>query len=287
MTPIGARISGFVVIPGYACNFSCSHCSAESHKKADLSEREIRLVSDTIIDRGIKRIFFTGGEPFLYVRTMNKVLELVSSDRPLSITVTTNGAFASSSEKALETLGSLRKLDNIQLSYDRFHAEFLPEEKIAHLYEACRKLKKKFSVVLTLESPLDLRLVQLLRRVGDFPISVQKVLGFGSARRNGLEFRYPNFDRKVLSQYCPVRGLMAYVPSCGFTSCCVAHDLPPGRLKRFHPSVAAHMESEFYRIVFGFTLRGMMKELGITDMEFLPRHSARCRLCADLLSKQG
>jgi organic radical activating enzyme len=279
------RISGLVVIPGYACNFFCPHCSVYGRKKSPLSNEEIQLIAGTIQRHGIKSLFFSGGEPSLYISEINRILDLVVGSKELTVTITTNGSFASDPVKAFETLGSFQKLSSIQLSYDKFHQKYLPDHNIANLYAACRKLKKRFSVVLTIETPLDLQLIQFLRQRGDFPIAVQTVLPVGAARMNRIEYKYPVFDRKVLSRRCVVKEKLSYVAGYGFTSCCLAPELPVSRFKYFHPTIEEHMASEFFRLITGHTLKGMMRELGVVDIDFAPKHSFPCMLCAEIFSR--
>ena len=281
------RISGLVVVPGYACNFFCPHCSIYGRKKSSLSEDEVCLIARTIQRQGIKSVFFTGGEPSLYISEINRILELAGGGKGVTVAVTTNGSFATDPAKAVETLGAFVKLNSVQLSYDKFHQKFLPDANVANLYAACKKLKKRFSVVLTLESPLDMQLIGFLRRIGDFTIAVQTVLPVGAARINKIEYKYPFFDRKVLSRRCVVKGKFAYMPGSGFTSCCMAPELPKSRFKYFHPTVEEHIKSEFFKLITKGTLKGMLLELGVSDINFAPKHSFPCMLCAEMFSRCG
>ncbi|MDD5210723.1 MAG: radical SAM protein, partial [Elusimicrobiales bacterium] len=250
-----ARISGIVIVPGYACNFFCKHCIASGRKKRALSKIEIEKVTEAICRHKIKSISFTGGEPTLYVPLVNKILAGISGKAALDVTITTNGWFAAEQSKAEKILASLPRLKNVQLSYDRHHKEFLHKDCVSNLYKACKSLKKRFSVVLTVSSPLDLPLIAELRKIGRFTIGVQKAMPFGAALKNKTYYKHAAFDNMVLSQKCPVRGKVAYLPGYGFSACCVATELETKKIRYFYPTLEELIGSRFYELVNKFSFK--------------------------------
>jgi len=280
-----ARVPGLVILPGYACNFHCAHCVSSGRKKTGLTEREINRLARTISAHKVRSLHFVGGEPTLYKSTINRLIPAAEPGGKISIT--TNGHFAGDEGAAARELASFARLDGVQLSYDRFHAKFLPFANIHNLCEACKKSKIRFSVILTLQSPMDLLLVKELKKAGDFPIGLQKVLPFGAAKLNEIGYAYPAFDKRVLSKKCPNRKKIAYLCGHGFSVCCGGPDLRPGPVKYMHPTLEAHKKSRFYRMITELTFSRMMTQLGVTAEWLSPEHSSPCTLCARIFYEYG
>lgn len=188
---------------------------------------------------------------------------------------------------AQQVLGRIPSLQQVRLSYDRFHAEFLPFSYVKNLYTACKRMKLSFRAVLCMQSPLDLTLVQKLEKLGDFRIEVQPVCDVGEARKNNVAFTYPVFDRKVLRKYCPNRNQLAYMCGKGFSVCCsnlVFNNVYDGCI---HATPEKHMKSSFYKVITRFSFGQLLKRLNISEMELLPNHSTECSLCEYIFKKPG
>lgn len=282
---MAARVSRLVVFPGYACNFYCDHCITRDRGNGSLSGAEIKLLSETIARHKIRSLMFVGGEPTLYKNIVNELL--LSAGNIRKVCITTNGHFAKDPGSAEAELSAFAKLTDVQLSYDRFHAKFLPLSNVSALYAACRKLKKTFAVSLAVQTPLDMLLVKRLREVGDFKIGVQKVLPFGAAKRNNVGYTFPLFDKSILSKKCPNRKTMAYMCGYGFSVCCGAPDMRAGRLEYVHAGLEEHLASKFYRMISGLTFSGMMSRLGVSRDWLAPEHSAPCTICARIFDEYG
>jgi len=225
-----------------------------------------------------------GGETTLYTEDINEIL---SASRDLSgstIKITTNGHFARTVASAVNVLKSFVKLDCVQLSYDRFHAEFLPFKNVENLYLASKELGLRFCVINTIDSPLELVGLKKFWPIGNFKVLVNKAIPAGEAARNGIEYVYPSFDSSVLKRYCPGREKLLYVCGRGFSACCSKlifdTDLPLA-----HTSIYRHKRSRIYRLISKFTLGQLLKKSGLPADQLPPRFSAECVLCEYLFTK--
>jgi hypothetical protein len=194
------------------------------------------------------------------------------------VKITTNGSFAETVSAALKTLQSFKRLNAVQLSYDRFHAVHLPAYKIKNLFKACDKTGIDFSVIMTIRSPLEMTDLKELWKIGKFRIGIQKVLPVGEARLNSIEYFYPSFDKRVLRRYCPNRNKIKYLCGQGFSICCgnLAYN---SRLPVIQGTVSQHINSRFHRLISSANFDALLKMAGLPRKSLLPRHSSECNLC--------
>lgn len=266
------------ILVGYACNFACAHCITGREKRQKLTSAEIKLIVSQINKFAVKSLLFVGGETSLYVRDINTILSEVRHLPSTRIKITTNGSFAVTKVAAAEKLLSFRKLDSVQLSYDKFHAKFLPFRNVRNLYAACKDLGIKFSVILTIESPLDVVYAQKLWSVGTFQIGIQKVLQIGEAVTAGNAYVFPGFDKKVLKKSCPNRRSIKYIPGEGFSVCCslLAYKYPKAFTSMSLPKV---LRSRFYRLITGHSFKEIAASLNVSVEKMEPHYSHECNLC--------
>jgi hypothetical protein len=274
------------VVPGFACGFNCAHCavSGEAARGRRLTDAETELLLETVRRHSPRTLSFTGGEPTLYVDKINRIISAHPDRGSLKVRLTTNGHFAKDRGSAVRTLRSFVRLDEVQLSYDRFHAESLSLAQAGLLCRACAELSIGFSVVVAVSSPLDLAVPQDLRRFGDISISYQKVLPLGRAKANGLAYQYPAFDPEVLSKSCPNKGQVFYICGRGFSSCCSSMVFGgdfPGVL---HPTLEEHLGSQFHSLVGSLSFSELLDRFAIGPASLAPEHSSPCTLCAHIFS---
>lgn len=280
------KISQLVILTGYNCGFKCAHCGVSGDRRLHLSGKETALLHGTINRYKFRTVSFVGGEPTLYIPEINSVIAGIKDTSSTEIYITSNGSFAGTAAAAAATLSSFSKLDRVQLSYDKYHAEFLPFNNVGHVYRSCRKLGIEFSVVLTIQSPLDLALLSKLRTAGNFPIGVQKVLPFGNAKKNGIDYSHTEFDRSVLRSACPNKGKISYLCGRGFSLCDVlafSGELPKSRKDRFFPSVRELLEDKFSHDMHSRRFSRLLESAGIPINTLLPKHSSPCTLCETIL----
>lgn len=267
---------------GYKCNFKCAHCSVTEPASLNLSQEEIRLLGKVIKKYRPPSILLVGGEPVLYTEIANDILQRAGSLSGISVRMITNGFYASSKAAAIKTLSRFYKLNSLLLSYDKFHAKFLPFGNIRNLFLACKDLGIRFGVACAIESPLELLLIEKIKRAGKFKVYVQRVLPIGRAKRNDIGYPYQSFDAGVLAKSCPNAGKIMYFCGRGFSVCCSNLLFNSASKFMIHRSVSAHRNSRFYRKIVNSDFKAFADELGLTTKEFLPEHSIQCNLCEHL-----
>ncbi|WP_221931686.1 radical SAM protein [Palleronia caenipelagi] len=120
----------------YKCPASCSHCCFSSgpdvNDTIDVSTAS-RAIDEASLIKSIKMVGFTGGEPLLYPREL-RVLISQAKEYGFQTRIVTSAAWAKNKRKANQILSSLKEagLDEISLSYDDAHAEFISEESIVN-----------------------------------------------------------------------------------------------------------------------------------------------------------
>lgn len=227
----------------------------------------------------VESLLFVGGEPTLYLPDINGILSRLERLDRTEVGITTNGHFAYSSASAKAVLSSFRKLDYVQLSYDKFHLKFLPRRNVKNLYLACKNRGIRFSVLFAMESPLDLALLGKLRAAGDFPVSIQPVLPLGAARANGIRYKGLLSSRKLLNSRCPSRSSMIYLCGQGFTSCCSSLTFAAGSSRYIHRSPSAHRRSSFYKLISGLKFGEIRDKFGLGHEPLPGLQASPCQLC--------
>lgn len=266
------------VTVGYRCNFRCKHCVTLGNKIDSLGSGEIRRIIWTINHYSPRSLLFVGGETTFYTGIINRILAGVKDLGQTKVKITTNGSFSNSVDSAVETLKAFTKLNFVQLSYDTFHSVHMPVSKVANLYKACKRLGINFSVIMTIQSPLEMAGLKELLKIGKFRIGIQKVVPVGGARRNAIEYSYPSFDSQVLKRFCPNGTKIKYLCGQGFSVCCsnLAYN---SSLPVIHGTAGRHMNSRFFRLVSKMNFGALLKKAGLSQDKLLPRHSSECNLC--------
>jgi len=89
----GRRTTGALVKLGYRCNDSCRFCHSAPHRGVDLSTAAVRARVDRVVEAGVERVVFSGGEPTIrpdlvdlvaYARDAGLVVGLVTNGRMLA-----------------------------------------------------------------------------------------------------------------------------------------------------------------------------------------------------------
>ena len=106
------------------CNFRCRYCMPNTPfdwvpKENILSFEEMFLFVKVAIDRGVKKIRITGGEP-LVRKDLDKFIKMISDYAPnIDLALTTNGYFLKNYARALKDAG----LKRINMSLDSLRPE--------------------------------------------------------------------------------------------------------------------------------------------------------------------
>lgn len=278
---MGIRIKRLGVVVGYKCNFHCSHCLISEKNKQELSRPEIESLRRLLSANKFESVLFIGGEPTLYIDTINQVLEGYSPGPDTILAITTNGHFAGTETAAIETLKKIPGLNFVQVSYDNYHKRFVKLSNIKNLYLASKKLGMGFAVLVAVLSPLDLVLLQELKAAGITGeyVRVQGIHSIGAAAVNQLEYSYPSFNPAVLEKKCPKDGTIVYICSEGFTVCCSHLAFEPENADFVHATIEKHERSKFYQMICRLSFRELMAKAGVGMEELKPRHSYPCALC--------
>jgi hypothetical protein len=165
-------------------------------------------------------IHFSGGEPTLHLEEISALQKEIK--RPLKYVITTNGWFGS---RPSAVLGKIQ-LDEVFVSFDRYHAEHISEETVRGALQACRDFGIKTFLKLTLENPADIAYASRLL-IDGVGLRTNRIVRVGRNSQNSAEDlaeltalfsgtcpsleerRYSGLERVV---YHPGRGL---TPCCG------------------------------------------------------------------------
>lgn len=268
---------------GTVCNIRCRHCLVDNNLGSRrITESEIGRLVVEINRYKPRELIFTGGEPVLFTGEINRILSSIEKLERIHTTIITNGRFASTQAKAVKTLKSFKALNSVQMSYDKFHAEFVPEACIHNLLAACRERNISFSLVCAIQAPLDLIFLNKLKLAG-VPVTTQKILPIGRAKENALSYSYPAFDAKVLRKKCPNIGRLVYNCGCGYTTCCGFLASRPGNNRYVHRTIAAHLRSRFFELISSNTFGDLLHLAGLSKDGLSPAHSASCALCEHIV----
>ena len=134
---------GIYVSPTSRCNAGCRHCVAQDDQPelSDVKRSEIMDWIDQIAEIGIKSIRFVGGEPFLVLPDLQVYVKRIK-ELGMESTVVTNASWARTKVNAHKVLETLPDLNNLIISSDRFHLEYIAADTVKNAIEAGLEHKK-------------------------------------------------------------------------------------------------------------------------------------------------
>jgi organic radical activating enzyme len=135
------------------CNAGCRHCAFESGSEKlhlRLTPEEVTLAMHTAKESGIVAVELSGGEPFLALDLVELSLKQ-ARQLGLSASIDTNASWARTPEAARNILTHLAELGlrDISVSYDRYHAEFVPPNCIVNACEQAERLGYRVRISMT------------------------------------------------------------------------------------------------------------------------------------------
>lgn len=197
------------------CNIRCAHCCFTSgpHSEEHLTDETIlQIVHEAIANPSIHTVGFSGGEALLRKPILIESLKLLSN-AGMTSSITTNGfwgqtfARASSEVKELHEAG----LSILTISYDAFHAAFIPAQRIKNVLDACREnhVQAHLNVAVTRSAGASSIIESLGDSVLGVPVSIFPIepVGRGAAipdsevirlESNPDTLRCPGFDPTFL-----------------------------------------------------------------------------------------
>lgn len=132
------------LITNYYCSSSCRHCLYRCSPQWPLKyiDHKTTLQNlETIKSLGCSSIHIGGGEPFLNIPELIKVVDLVKKMHIDIDYIETNSSWFHNSKSALEVLLILSNsgVKNLLISTSPFHNEFIPFDRVKNLIYACEK----------------------------------------------------------------------------------------------------------------------------------------------------
>lgn len=137
------RLASFNIIVTAGCVAECGHCLLECEpKKLEYHftrGKMLELVNEAQY-AGMGAVMFSGGEPFVYETDLYMPLAL--SGRYMQSCIRTNGFWATSKKKTKEVLVTMKvaQLNSIGVSYDLFHAPFVPIQNIRNVLAVAEEI---------------------------------------------------------------------------------------------------------------------------------------------------
>jgi radical SAM protein with 4Fe4S-binding SPASM domain len=116
---------------------------------------------------------FTGGEPFLELELLQKLIKLATA-KGVKTEVVTNGNWASSPLEAEKTLKLLKEsgLNVLNLSIDDYHSEFIPNKHVKNAYYAALNQELKPIIMTTRQKNSNLTSDSIKELLNDTNIQV-------------------------------------------------------------------------------------------------------------------
>lgn len=270
------------IVPGYQCNMSCAHClndSGPSRTESNLGTEELKNIIQEIKHRTPPKMTFTGGEPTLYIQTINYLIAGHPAIDSCEVKITTNGKFATSLQSAIATLNKINHLSFVQMSYDFFHQKYVPFKNVENLAAAAARLNIKFQIITTVQNPMQIAEINDLTEGLKVRVVFQPSVKAGRALTTKSSFEYPKLQEDVLKKKCPNIGTITYIPQRGYTVCCSSLVFNSKSKDIVHGSISEHYESPFYNMVSKFSFGEIIEKKKVDFKNLSPSCSSVCNLC--------
>lgn len=139
------RLQSGGLITNYHCTSRCRHClyaCGPDRPHEFIGEETTRANLATIRGLGCRSIHIGGGEPFLDVTGLRRVLELAREAQVRVEYVETNSSWYRDQESARAILSALKAagLSSLLISISPFHNEFVPFHKVKGVSAACLRV---------------------------------------------------------------------------------------------------------------------------------------------------
>jgi len=283
------------------CNIVCRHCCNDSHPfhtGAVRFEDIAHLIEMARDVPSIKEIGISGGEPFLFIPLLHRVIQFAAS-LGFTSSITTNGFWAKSSSSASRLLGELKAsgLRAINISTSVFHQEFLDLRTVVNAANIALSVGLK--VAINLVSTPSLSRDELQAALDDLCERVEIIVMPCAATGRGAtsvhqdefthEFVIPHSNCREHFKKLAVDGLGNIYPCCspgGFTTPLLMGNVKDCSLRSIlemstHNKLLAILESVGPQFFLTF-LRAAALEPALPD-----KFSDQCHLCNVMLSSKN
>jgi MoaA/NifB/PqqE/SkfB family radical SAM enzyme len=137
------KLSGLHLLLTYQCTFECDHCFVwgSPWQRGTMTLTQIReILSQAKVTGTIEKIYFEGGEPFLYYALLlNGVRE--ASAMGFKVGIVSNAYWANSREDAVAFLQPLREfIEDLTISSDLYHYSELLSQQAKNANAAAEEL---------------------------------------------------------------------------------------------------------------------------------------------------
>jgi hypothetical protein len=163
------KLSGLHLLITYQCTFECEHCFVwgSPWQSGTMTLAQIRQVllqaSETA---SIEKIYFEGGEPFLYYAVMLKSVQAAAA-MGFKVGIVSNAYWANSREDAIAFLSPLRGfIEDLTISSDLYHYSELMSQQAQNATSAAEELGIPASV-LCVAQPAEVEAVSSLGQLSD------------------------------------------------------------------------------------------------------------------------
>ena len=147
--------TAIAIVVDQKCNIQCDHCcfSSSPRSQGHLRDEDIlSIVDQAIANVNIRTVGFSGGEAMLRKRVIIQALERLHANN-MTASITTNCFWGRKPAIADRLVNELKckGLSILTISYDYFHAQFIPVSCISNVLEACRRhhLQARINIAVT------------------------------------------------------------------------------------------------------------------------------------------
>lgn len=247
---------------------------------------------------GIKRVSFTGGEPFLHPEFLNKISALAVKNKMLFGRVITNGVWYKSDKILNSTLTKLFKAGydgDICVSADAFHAQNI--KKVAAFIRRAISVWRRPDIVSIVwvggsrEKETKVKLRKILSSLKGLPVKTVKI-ALSPIGERMTRITNPWGDKWFKEDYCKGPGNALFVlpdgdvkPCCGYAT--DQAGLTIGNIKNDSAKkiISTAGRNDFVRAVFTVGLSGIRKRLERLGILFPGKTENHCFFCHHLLTK--
>ena len=282
--------------PTADCNLSCEHCATPKSSK----RLPVNIAGSFLLQckrAGIKRVSFTGGEPFLRPDFLCCITKLAVQEGLLFGRIMTNGVWYKNVrelESALVKLHEAGYDGDICVSVDAFHVQNI--KKVAIFIKLATSIWRRPDMVSVVwvggsrEKETNMKLKKLLSGLKGLPIKTARIALSPIGVAGGIKDPWGN--KWFKEDYCKGPGNALFVlpdgdvkPCCGYAT--DQAGLTIGNIKRSSAKkiIDNARHNDFVRSVFTIGLSGIRKRLERLGVLFPDKTENHCFFCHHLLTK--